>query len=365
MKKMKKLLLITSIALLALGLGACTGRRVIASGWSGITTDAETAYFAYGPQTYAVSLKNGVQKWQYPSSDEEAIEFYAAPVFSTDGEQLILASYKNEIHSVDPASGVRKWNFSVPTDSKFVVRFIDSPLVTDQGIFAPASNNILYALDLDGRLQWEFPTEEPLWASPVWSENCMCIYQVSMDHHLYALDPENGDLLWKSEDLGGPIVSPPAISESGLIIISTFNNEVIALGEDSHDVEWRFSTSDWAWASPVVDQDQVYVSDISGLFYALEIATGDVLWQVQPGGGIYDSPVIVDELILFSTEASSLAAVSREGVVQWNQPIEGKLYAGPISGGDKLLLAPSESEYYLIALNQSGVRTWGFPPAEK
>jgi outer membrane protein assembly factor BamB len=186
-----------------------------------------------------------------------------------------------------------------------------------------------------------------------------------MDRYLYALDAENGTLLWKSEDLGGPIVSPPAISETGLIIISTFDNEVIALDENSHDVEWRFSTSDWAWGSPFIDNDQVYVSDISGVIYALELATGDIIWQIQPGGGIYDAPVVLEDQIYFSTDSSSLVVVSKDGVIQRNQPIEGKLYAGPVSGGDKLLLAPSESEYYLIAMNINGVQTWGYPPAEK
>ena len=364
MTKMKKLLFITILAALALGLGACTGRRVVASGWSGVTVDEETVYFSYGPQAYAVSLKNGAQKWQYPAEPISGVDFYAAPVLSPDGEQLILASYKNEIHSVSSSSGVRNWSYTIPADNRGSIRFIDSPLITEEGIFAPASNNILYALDLNGNLQWEYQTEDPLWASPIWSENCQCLYLVSMDHHLYALNPESGNLRWKSEDLGGPIVSPPAISDSGLIIVSTFNNEVIALDESSQKVEWRFATSNWAWASPLVDGEQVYVSDISGNFYALELATGDVVWQIQPGGGIYDAPLVQDELIYISTDTSSLVVVNQDGAVQRNQPFEGKLYAGPISGGDKLLLAPSESEYYLIALNENGIQTWGYPPAE-
>lgn len=363
MTKTKKIVFITIIALLALGLGACTGRRIVASGWSGVTANEETVYFAYGPQAYAVSLKNGTQKWLYPLEPENGVDFYAAPVFTPDGDQLILASYKNEIHSVNPDNGIKNWSYSVPADSRSAVRFIDSPLTTNEGIFAPASNNTLYALDSDGALQWEYQTGDPLWASPIWSETCQCIYQVSMDHHLYALDAESGKLLWKSEDLGGPIVNPPAISESGLIIISTFNNEVIALDESSQEVAWSFATNDWAWASPLVDGEQVYISDISGIFYALELATGDVLWQIQPGGGIYDAPLVQGELIYFSTDASSLVVVNQDGVVQRNQPIEGKLYSGPVSAGEKLLLAPSESEYYLIALNESGVQAWGYPPA--
>jgi len=73
---------------------------------------------------------------------------------------------------------------------------------------------------------------------------------------------------------------------------------------------------------------------------------------------------VQDGLIYISTDASSLVVVNQDGVLQRNQPFEGKLFASPVSGGDKILLAPSESEYYLIALNQSGVQTWGFPPSD-
>ena len=198
MTKMKKLVFILILAILALGLGACTGRRVVTSGWSGITVNEETVYLSSGPQVYAVALKNGNQIWQYPSEADVKVNFYASPVLTADGTQIILSSYNSEVHSVNPENGLKIWSFAIPSsgkgsvldfwpfnllgESKNPVRFIASPLVTAEGIFAPASNNILYALDLDGGLQWEYQTDDPLWASPIWSENCECIYQVSMDH---------------------------------------------------------------------------------------------------------------------------------------------------------------------------------------
>jgi outer membrane protein assembly factor BamB len=364
MLKNKKITFIILLVIMAFALGACSGRRIVASGWSGINVVEETVYFSYGPQTYAVDLNTGSLKWSYPAEPVNGLDFYAAPVLADGETQLIVGSYGNEIYSLDPQSGVQNWSYTVDTDDNTTVRFITSPLVLNDRIYAPASNNFLYALNLSGGLEWTFETGDPLWASPIYSPSCDCIYQVSMDHYLYALDPENGSQVWKSEDLGGPMVSRPALSEDGLIILSTFNNEVIALDEESRQVEWRFETSDWAWASPRIDGEQLYVSDISGTFYALDLASGELLWQVEPGGGIFAAPQISEDQIFFTTDTSSLVVVSREGVIQRNQPIEGNLYASPVQAGDKLLLAPSESEYYLVALNESGVQLWGYPPAE-
>ncbi len=362
MLKNKKTFFFLILIVLAITLAGCGGRRIVATGWSGITVSDQTVYFSYGPQAYAVNLDNGSQQWAYPSEPVNGLDFYAAPVLADEGSQLIVGSYKNEIFSLDPRSGVKNWSYTVVSADNSTVRFIASPLVAEGRIYAPASNNTLYALNLDGTLEWTFKTGDPLWATPIYSESCGCLYQVSMDHFVYALDPERGTLTWKSEDLGGPMVSAPALSENGLIILSTFNNEVIAIDEESRQVEWRFETSDWAWASPLIDGQQVYVSDISGTFYALDLADGTVLWQVAPGGGIYSAPQVVDGLIYFATDASSLVVLSQDGVVQRNQPIDGLLYASPVAAGDKLLLAPSESEFYLVALNDSGVQLWGYPP---
>ena len=357
MTKNKKYLFILILTVLALTLGACTGRRVSATGWSEITVKEDTVYFSYGPHVYALNAKNGAQQWQYPFEAENGVDFYAAPIFADNDSQLIVASYNSVLYSLNPENGTKIWSFTQAEN-----RYIASPLVTEDGIFAPSSDNKLYAVDFDGLLQWTFETEDPLWASPTYSESCDCIYQASMDHYLYAIDPANGKLVWKSEDLGGPIVSKPALSEDGLIILSTFNNEVIALNEKSRSVEWRHQTSDWAWASPVIDGEKVYVSDILGTFYALDLASGDLLWQIQPGGGIFDAPLVKDGSIYFSTDASSLVVINDEGVIQRNQPIEGKLYASPAAAGDNLLLAPSEAEFFLVSLNDSGVQVWGYPP---
>ena len=211
MIKHKRILIILVLALLALTLGACSGgRRIVASGWSGATVEGDTVYFSYGPNAFALDINTGAQQWQFPAEAINGVDFYAAPILADEGNQLLVGGYNNVLYSVNPANGLEIWAFGEAGN-----RYIASPLATEDGIFAANSDNTLYALDYDGQLMWKFTTDDPLWASPVWSENCGCIYQVSMDHTLYALNPENGSLVWKSEDLGGPMVSAPALSETG------------------------------------------------------------------------------------------------------------------------------------------------------
>ncbi len=359
---MKKILLLTlTLLVITLSVSACagSGSRLSASGWAGLIASQDTAYLAAGPHIYAVNLNNGSLKWQYPSEPEKNVSFYAAPVLTDDG-QLIVGSYNGFLYSLDPANGNLNWTYEEAEG-----RYVGSPLVTPEGIFAPSSDGKVYALSLEGVELWEpFQTEEPIWAQPSVTEACDCIYVASMDHHIYAINPKNGVQLWKTEGLGGPIVNAPSIAD-GTLYTSTFAKEIIAIDLDTQEVLWRFGTQGWAWASPVVDGEQLYASDISGNFYALDAKTGEQLWQVQPGGEIVSAPLVIDEKIYFGTSEGSFIIVDRDGVIQQNNSLEGKLYTSPVAAEDLVLVAPSEQEDLLIGYDPSGVRKWSFSLSEE
>ena len=131
-------------------LSACSGGATTASSWPGLTVDDQYAYVAYNTQVYAVDLVNGSERWRYPAEPDNNITFYSDPSLSQDG-QLIVGGYDYVLYSLDAESGVQIWNFSAAEN-----RYIASSLVQEENIFAPAADENLYSLDLNGRLQWVF-----------------------------------------------------------------------------------------------------------------------------------------------------------------------------------------------------------------
>lgn len=352
--KKQRLLILISLTLILI-LSACSGRRVSVSGWAGVTVADGTAYLAYGPQVFAVNASNGSLKWEYPDEPENKVTFYAPPVLSDDG-QLILAGYDGVLYSLDPSNKTLNWSYEEAGG-----RFIASPFVSSEGIFAPSTDNKLYALDLEGNPLWEpFETGEPLWAKPIPGENCECLYIASMDHHVYAVSTADGAEIWKTDDLGGPVVSAPAV-DGNMMFVSTFANEVLAINLDNREVIWRFTTEDWAWASPVVHEDQVYASDISGNFYAIDRETGLQNWQIEPGGQIVSPPLVAFDRVYFGTSDGLLIAVKPDGSIDLNIPVEeSKLYSRIQAGEEMILVAASEGENLLLGYDPSGVRKWSF-----
>ena len=358
--------LVLTIFLLALGslLSACVGGAGVASSWPGLSTDQDTAYLAYNSQVYASDLASGREIWRFPQESNRNMTFYATPVLSPDG-QLVVGSYDNNLYSINPQTGGQNWKFEGAQK-----RYIGSPLVVEQGIFAPNADKHLYALELDGNLRWTFATQGELWAPPVTNGDgdCDCIFLPSMDHHIYALNIEDGRLVWQSEDLGGAIVGTPALDENGVLYVGTFGSEVIALDSQNGVILWRSTTEGWIWSGLTLAEDTLYIGDLKGYFYAINRTSGEKLWQLTPeqlDGPIPGSPLVVENTIYLTSESGTLYMVDLQGNVRPPQPIGGKLYAPPILANELILVTPIRNDQFLVALTKDGVSRWTYPLAEK
>ena len=360
--KNKTLIIFLILIALALSLSACTGGQLMASGWPGISADEENAYVAFNQKVYAINLVNGLEQWSFPKEVDNNITFYAAPSKTSDG-QVIVGGYNNILYSLDAQNGQEIWTFEEATD-----RFIGSALVADDKIFAPSSDDDLFALDLNGQSAWAQPfmTENSNWSKPAADPNCECVYLASMDHSVYAINPTNGQEIWRSENLGGATVGTPAISEDGEILyIGTFINELVAISTSNGQILWRYPTEGWAWASPIVEGDVLYFGDITGNFYAIDRNSQAPLWTVQTDGKIVGTPLLTDDGIYFTNEAGMLYALTREGATRWSKDFESTLHTGPVAAGDLILVATDEGGLALFALDSGGLQKWEFSPSEE
>ena len=300
----------------------------------------------------------------FSSRAENPPGYYAAPALTPDG-QLILGNYDKTLHSVNPDTGVENqssWPFLQAKN-----RYIASPLATESGVYAPASDGTLFALDLTGKLRWSYTTEHSLWSTPL--TDGLRIYQPSMDSRVYALDQESGREIWKTEDLGGAVVGKPALAENGVLYVGTFGSEMLAIETSTGQVKWRTPVSDWVWGGPVLEGDALYFGDLDGNFYALESATGNIRWQINGDGesdsSITNPPLILDGTVYYTAKNGTLYAVDPEnGNPRWNQPVGGNLYGTPLDAGDSILVAPIGADALIYAVSPNGAITWTFTPAK-
>ncbi len=351
--KAKYTSLLFVLVIAAMLLTACGG-AIPANSFPGVSTSGDVAYLANSGQVFAIRLADGVLDWKYPAEKAEAGRYYyAAPVIA--GDRLLAGDYSTTLHGLDPKLGTQQWSFDQAG------RWVASPLVIGSVIVAPNANKTVYGFDLTGKQLWKFGSTDAFWAQP--ASDGKLAFVAGMDHWLYAINPEDGSLQWKT-DLNGAMVYPAAVGD-GVLYQATIANELIALNSETGKILWRFKTDNAVWMTPVLREGVLYLGDVKGNVYAVDIATGTQKWkQTLENEVLVGTPALLDTSIVFSSETGNIISVDFNGTQQWNRTIEGKLYSGVVLAGDTMLVGVTKGKVTLVAFDLNGNQKWSYPPQE-
>ncbi len=364
--KSKKIYLLFAMVLGALLLSGCS-RAGFSNSWPGLTTDGEIAYLAAGQHVYAIRLSDGSEIWRYPSKATSSLLFIAKPVITPDGMILLgSAGSDHRLVAIDPTrinvetnAPEETWIFSGAAD-----RWIAAPLILGDKVFAPNADGHLYVLSLGDDLTTKTAEQKielggALWAQP--ASDGRLVYIPTMNHYLYAVDPESYEFAWPALNLGGAIPGSPLVTPEGELFLGSFASEVVRITPATGKMDPFISTQGWVWDSPTLVEDTLYFGDLDGYFYAVRVS-GERLWSIQPDGPVVGSPLAMSDYVVFVTESGTVYAVDPEGKIVWQHEAGGQIYTSPVTGSDRLLVAPMNAEFLLAALDTNGNRVWTFKP---
>ena len=379
----KKILLVTVILLAAVLLSGCTGSTT----WFGLSVSDNVAYLANNTAVHAIDVNTGSDLWSFSGEASSGFSFGKSPKLFvvnplvTDDGLVIIASSGNDraMFAVNPKdipdpkkpSPAIVWKFTGGAS-----HWIAAPLIVDNRLFAPNSDGKIYVLDLkDGQsAKQAIKVIEPfkdmdgqpgrLWSQPV--SDGKRLYVTSLDHSVFAIDLETYKIVWH-EDLGGAIPSSAALGSDGMLYVGSFAKQLERLDPATGKHEAVLDTKGWIWGTPVADGDNLYFGDIvngeGGYFYSYNTKEGKLNWEpIKLEGGITANPVVLPEHVLVTTETGNIYSVDATGSkALWFEPVKGKAYTTPVVSSDSVLVSYIESDYYLIALDNTGHKKWTFP----
>jgi outer membrane protein assembly factor BamB len=354
--KTKYLILIVLLVALAIVLGGCaTG--LAASSWPGITSDADNAYIAGGPYVYAVNLQTGVEVWRFPAKAATATPYYAIPMLTPDG-QLIVGSFDHKLYSLNPKSGAENWRFEQARD-----RWIGGVLVTSDTIYATNADYSLYALTFTGTLKWVAPfrADQAIWGSPV--SDGTNVYFGTLGRHVYAVNAQTGKQTWV-QTVDGAILGSPVVGLNNSLYVGTYGGVLVSLNTRNGEIIQQETTSSWIWSGPAQDGTNVYVGDANGMFYAFPMTGNGQPWTQQLNGTIVGTPLVTSNSIVVGTESGNVYFIDNTGQTIRPVSVAGKIHATPAAAGTLVLVAPTDGDALLVALDQSGATKWSFTPAK-
>lgn len=373
------------LAMLVLGaavfLAGCTP-VVLPESWPGLSadgalgpdgryTDARYVYVAYRNTIFRVDTQTAPQgraterliDWAARAPNNG--QMFAAPALGADGH-VYIGTYSHMVHAFSPDAApdptVPLASFNVPASND---RIIADALVVDGEVVIGQGDKGVRVLDAQtGAQKAAFEeTKFGVWAAPALDAEQNVLYVPSMDHHVYALDGDTLDLLWKV-DVGGVVASTPLLHE-GMLYVGTFSNELVAIDVAGQAIAREFPTDGWVWATPRLSGGNLYFGDMKGNVYSINAETFDQNWKVrneQNPGAVRGRVAVVDGKVIAAFESKYLQAFDEQsGVTLWtSSPASEDRILGDVIVIDNMAITTTLSVNQLVVAYDIGTggRLW-------
>jgi outer membrane protein assembly factor BamB len=130
------------------------------------------------------------------------------------------------------------------------------------------------------------------------------------------LDPGRSDpLVWKVADRGtrpAGVWGTPALYKD-IVIFDTNGGDVLGLDRATGAERWRFHLPPTTWQSPVVVDDVLLIGDCQGFMHAYDVADTSAqpksLWTIKIGGCVESTPAVWKGTFYVGTRAGAFHAI--------------------------------------------------------
>lgn len=175
---------------------------------------------------------------------------------------------------------------------------------------------------------------------------------------LHAYDIVTGEQAWDIQ-AGGPIGNSACYVDGKVLFGSddAYNKGTLwCVKASDGSVVWTHETPGGIWNHPVTDGKTVYVGDRSGVFSAVDLATGAEKWTVKTDGMVLTPASITPDgqRIVFGSEDMHVRCVDPAGKVLWtSETIEGTTmrHYAPTIWNEKVVVRTNPSTGFHEALS--------------
>lgn len=246
-------------------------------------------------QAYALDVKTGEILWRRKLTGRSA----ASPAIA--GDLVLFTSINGYVEAMHQDDSQIAWRRDVGTSTE------SSPLVIGNRAYVGTLGGLILCMDVrTGRLLWTARASGEVKSSLAQAGPLVVVGDYG--GRITAFSARTGRIRWRTTSPGRLIGGPGAFYANtavayGRVFASNVNGRVIALDRRTGAVAWVRVLGDWAYSSPAVHDETVYVGSYDKKLYALSAVTGGVRWTFDAGERIAGSATVIGDLVWFSTIA--------------------------------------------------------------
>jgi eukaryotic-like serine/threonine-protein kinase len=266
---------------------------------------------------FALDLVQRNVRWRFDTDGD------LAPPAVADGV-VYVGGRAGALYALDAASGKELWRFAAPAAVSTI------PAITGDTIYTGDSDGRLYALDrATGAERWQIQLAGSITIHMDDAQGYIIpghglLYVSTSDNpsdHLYAIDPRSQRIVWSiDQDLG--FISAPTVDDTG-VYLGSFGS-LWAFEPLTGAVKWR-QEIDAGFGTPLVEGGRIYVggttisskvkkmADDGAGIYALEAATGSLIWKYRAKDGSFSRPLLAGDRVYAATQVDAYSVEAATG----------------------------------------------------
>ena len=220
-----------------------------------------------------------------------------------------------------------------------------SPIIKDGRVFLGSKDGHVYAIDLQtGEQVWKQPLGEvgrpaPIEASPMAMDGR--VYIGATDGVMYVLDENTGEILHRHETEASIFGSANWLTTSrgNAIVFGSYDNNLYCLDAETFEPRWSVTTDDYVHAAGAVVGTTIYIGGCDGELRVIDGETGKALRSITLNEPIIGNPAATADRVYLGHHGGVLeCADGQSGAVVWRYEASEKPYHAPPAVMDRVAL---------------------------
>jgi len=162
--------------------------------------------------------------------------------------------------------------------------------------------------------------------------------------------PDRPELLWEFKVAEGAFEVTPAIVD-GVVYIGDLDGTLFALNLQDGTTLWKSEIESGFVSSPSYYNGHVYLGDYDGVFYCFRTKDGALIWKFETGAEVNSSANFYKDNVLVGSQDATLYCIQAlTGVLSWKHEIADQIRCSPTVVGDRTFVAGCDAKLHIIDL---------------